>query len=238
MSTKRKERSGPNAASPSPATTTRPGTSGGPGYVGFYKTKVPNAEKKYKPFNNLERSPFTIPSGSYASQLNPAVTGVRFEGVENAFQLLKFPPEMLQEGDVAMFARSSGAVAFYLGSIKASSFTANMQKDQQLKDKMLAFRARQLPMRPGWDTDDVKIRLMKELVSLKFKQNPRLKALLLSTGSLPIVERSPTDGVWGDANKKKPELGPGRNLLGKLLVEVRDGLRQAPQNTKAKKLKQ
>lgn len=113
-----------------------------------------------------------------------------------------------------------------------------MQKGQKLKNQMLAFRARRLPMRPGWDTDDVKIRLMKELVTLKFKQNPRLKALLLSTGSVPVVERSPTDGVWGDANKKKPELGTGRNLLSKLLVEVRAELRQAPRNSIAKKARQ
>lgn len=162
-------------------------------YIGFYKSAVPNADKAYKRFNNLDRAPFTIPAGGVAARLNPAVVGVQFEGVENAFQLLKFLPQSLAPGDVSLFAKSSGAVAFYLGSSNASNMTLNMQRNPALKLQMHDFKARRLNVRPGWDKDSP--RLMKELLELKFSQNSRLKALLLSTGSLPIVERSPTDGV-------------------------------------------
>ncbi len=167
--------------------------SGGAEYIGFYKSAVPNADKAYRRFNNLDRAPFTVPAGGVAARLNPAVVGVQFEGVENAFHLQKLSPQLLAPGDVSLFANSTGAVAFYLGSSNASSMTLNMQKNPTLKQQMRDFKARRLSVRQGWDADSP--RLMKELLELKFTQNPRLKALLLSTGSLPIVERSPTDGA-------------------------------------------
>jgi ribA/ribD-fused uncharacterized protein len=191
------------------------------GYVGFYKTRVLNADPRYKCFNNLHPAPFVIPAGGLAEQLNPAAVGAQFQGVENAFQLLKFAPEVLRLEDVALFARSSGAVAFYLGSSKAGPQTLNMQyRNPALQARMREFKARRLGVRPGWD-DVHSVPLMKELLQLKFRQNLRLRSLLLETGGLPIVERSPTDAKWGDAHQHQHALGQGRNLLGKLLVEVR-----------------
>jgi ribA/ribD-fused uncharacterized protein len=61
----------------------------------------------------------------------------------------------------------------------------------------------------------------------KFKQNPELAEVLLSTGNKTLVEGSPHDKIWGvglhwadeeildEANWK------GQNLLGKALMEVR-----------------
>lgn len=200
-------------------------------YIGFYKSKVVNADPAYKRFNNLDRAPFTISAGGIAAQLNPAVAGVQFDGVENAFQFLKFLPEDLAEPeeDLALFAQHSGAVAFYLGSANAGPMTLNMQKDPALKALMRGFKVRRLSVRPGWDADSVP--LMKELLQLKFGQNSRLKSLLLKTGSLKIVERSPTDAKWGDANQHKHALGPGQNLLGKLLEEVREEFKAQAERT-------
>ena len=79
-------------------------------------------------------------------------------------------------------------------------------------------------MRADWDT--IKVGVMQDFMAYKYKQNKKLKTLLLSTGSKPIVERSPTDAIWGDGNQHKPELGPGTNLAGKLLVKIRDSIRR------------
>ena len=50
----------------------------------------------------------------------------------------------------------------------------------------------------------------------KYRQNPDLRKILLSTGDIIIVEDSPFDYIWGIGKD-----GSGQNLLGKVLMEVR-----------------
>lgn len=59
---------------------------------------------------------------------------------------------------------------------------------------------------------------------------PELKKALLSTNDALLVEASPYDKIWGIgldervARQTNPSLWPGRNLLGKALMQVRDEL--------------
>lgn len=63
----------------------------------------------------------------------------------------------------------------------------------------------------------------------KFSQNPRLKAWLLGTAPLLLVESSPVDPIWGiglhrdDPAASDPLRWNGLNLLGFALTFVRDG---------------
>jgi hypothetical protein len=52
-----------------------------------------------------------------------------------------------------------------------------------------------------------------------FEQHPKLRELLLSTGETRIVEHTSNDSYWGDGGD-----GSGRNMLGRILMEVRDAL--------------
>lgn len=67
-------------------------------------------------------------------------------------------------------------------------------------------------------------------IRAKFGQNPKLKALLLSTGDAELYEAAPKDNIWGigfSASKAK-SADPSRyggNLLGKTLMMVRSELR-------------
>ena len=67
---------------------------------------------------------------------------------------------------------------------------------------------------------------------LKFTQNKDLKEFLLSTGNRIIVEASPYDAVWGikmsenDEFVNNPLKWKGENLLGFILMEVRDKIRE------------
>ena len=66
----------------------------------------------------------------------------------------------------------------------------------------------------------------------KFKQNPKLRAYLDSTGDSVLVEASPEDGIWGvmlgmEAPRiDNPTQWRGENLLGFALMEVRDEIRR------------
>jgi ribA/ribD-fused uncharacterized protein len=78
-------------------------------------------------------------------------------------------------------------------------------------------------IRPGWSK--VKFERMRAILLAKFTQHEDLKALLLSTGEARLVESATVDNevnrTWGEVN------GKGKNMLGVLLMEVRDELRKA-----------
>jgi ribA/ribD-fused uncharacterized protein len=70
------------------------------------------------------------------------------------------------------------------------------------------------------DWDAGKVEVMRRLVRLKF-ENPLLRAMLLATEDVPLVEaNSWNDRFWGVCK------GTGQNWLGKILMEVRDECRQ------------
>lgn len=79
---------------------------------------------------------------------------------------------------------------------------------------------RLVPLRPDWD--EVRLAFMEEIVFQKFDQNEDLKKLLLDTGDEELVEGNTwRDYFWGVCN------GQGENNLGKILMKVRDQLREA-----------
>jgi ribA/ribD-fused uncharacterized protein len=74
---------------------------------------------------------------------------------------------------------------------------------------------------PGWST--TKFDRMRRVLLAKFTQHDDLKQLLLGTGDARLVEAATVDNevnrLWGEVN------GVGRNMLGKLLMEVREEIR-------------
>jgi ribA/ribD-fused uncharacterized protein len=61
----------------------------------------------------------------------------------------------------------------------------------------------------------------------KFIQHPDLKTKLLETGTRPVGEASARDKYWGigtsadTAKANDPSKWPGKNVTGKLLMELR-----------------
>ncbi len=81
--------------------------------------------------------------------------------------------------------------------------------------------------------NDNKYRIVLEGNIAKFSQNEALKAFLLGTGDSIIAEASPYDGIWGirmgieDPAAHDPRSWQGENLLGFVLMETRDILRES-----------
>uniref|UniRef100_A0A6C0LVN7 NADAR domain-containing protein n=1 Tax=viral metagenome TaxID=1070528 RepID=A0A6C0LVN7_9ZZZZ len=67
---------------------------------------------------------------------------------------------------------------------------------------------------------------------LKFTQNKKLGKELINTGSKIIVEASKYDRIWGIGLDKKeainidPKKWPGKNLLGQIIMKVRNELKR------------
>jgi ribA/ribD-fused uncharacterized protein len=80
-------------------------------------------------------------------------------------------------------------------------------------------RDRNKPLRQDWE--ECKVNVMREALLAKVEQHPVIKSILLSTGDCTIVEHTANDAYWGDGGD-----GQGHNMLGKLLMEVRNGLEE------------
>lgn len=83
-------------------------------------------------------------------------------------------------------------------------------------------------MRPDWE--DVKVDVMRWCLHVKLAQNwEKFSALLLETGERPIVEKSDHDDFWG-AKMVDEQTLRGMNMLGRLLMELREKVKEAIKN--------
>ncbi len=92
---------------------------------------------------------------------------------------------------------------------------------RNVKSPMIAARmgrSRKRPLRPDWET--VKDGVMRTAVLAKFSQHPEIREILLSTGDAQLVEHTTNDRYWGDGGD-----GSGKNMLGQILMSVREELR-------------
>ncbi|WP_293134960.1 NADAR family protein [Microcoleus sp. bin38.metabat.b11b12b14.051] len=87
------------------------------------------------------------------------------------------------------------------------------------KDAAKMGRERSRPLRQDWE--QVKDDIMRKAVLCKFETHADIREILLATGDEEIVENAPGDYYWGCGKD-----GSGKNMLGKILMEVREILRK------------
>jgi ribA/ribD-fused uncharacterized protein len=78
-------------------------------------------------------------------------------------------------------------------------------------------RDRSLPLRKDWE--QIKDDVMRVALAAKFTQHRELMQQLLGTGEAQIIEHTTNDAYWADGGD-----GTGRNMLGVLLMELRERL--------------
>lgn len=80
-------------------------------------------------------------------------------------------------------------------------------------------RSRNRPLRADWE--EVKVGVMRRAIATKFSTHADIRAVLLATGDEEITLADSDDDFWGTG----PE-GSGKNMTGKILMEVRARLRR------------
>ena len=87
-------------------------------------------------------------------------------------------------------------------------------------DAALEGRNRQNPLRPDWE--EVKDKVMLQVLRMKFSQNPEIAKGLVATGDAILIEHTRNDAYWADGGD-----GSGKNKLGLLLMQVREELKKS-----------
>jgi len=109
-----------------------------------------------------------------------------------------------------------------------SAFQAAKSTDQETRLRFIPLSAseakklgRQIALRPDWKK--VNLGIMRDILISKFTLNESLWAKLSDTGDAELIEKNTWhDNIWGDCTCPKCRNIPGRNLLGSLLMEIRD----------------
>lgn len=77
------------------------------------------------------------------------------------------------------------------------------------------------------DWDDVKVHVMRDVLEAKVQQHEYVRRKLMATGDRELVENSWRDDYWGWG-----ERGDGKNMLGRLWMEIRANIRAEIQSKK------
>ncbi|RIA97888.1 hypothetical protein C1645_751055 [Glomus cerebriforme] len=91
------------------------------------------------------------------------------------------------------------------------------------RDALNTARKYQQYVDPSWQS--INVQVMEWVVKSKFEQHPILAKRLLGTGDQILVEHTEVDRFWGDGGD-----GSGRNMLGEVLMHVRQYLRDTRKN--------
>ena len=96
-------------------------------------------------------------------------------------------------------------------------------------------KGRNLDLRPDWEK--VKVNIMYEIIKAKFSQNEDIRYKLLYHTGREHLEEDTTgwhDNYWGNCRCEKCTHIKGRNKLGKILMKVREELRDEVQCKESK----
>jgi ribA/ribD-fused uncharacterized protein len=100
--------------------------------------------------------------------------------------------------------------------------TPHVEELRQVPSPMVVARmgrSRARPLRPDWN--EAKDDIMRRAVLRKFETHADIRELLLATGDEELIEKTTDDYYWGCGTD-----GTGKNMLGKILMEVRAILRE------------
>lgn len=141
---------------------------------------------------------------------------------------IKFYSENAEYGELSNFYPSPIKIGKYTWATVEHYFQAQKFKGAEYEHQIRKApspmkaaelgRTRKVKMRKHWES--VKVNIMREALMAKFTQHPDLKMILLQTEEAILIEHTSNDSYWGDRGD-----GSGKNMLGKLLMEIRDRLK-------------
>ncbi len=115
-------------------------------------------------------------------------------------------------------ASASREVPFQAQKFAGAEYMEHIARARTPKEAAERGRNRSAPLRSDWEA--IKDDVMRAAVRRKFETHADIRAVLLGAGDEELVESAPGDYYWGCGAD-----GSGRNMLGRILMEVRAALR-------------
>jgi len=106
---------------------------------------------------------------------------------------------------------------FQAMKFEGTEFEDKVRQARSPKEAATLGRRRDFPLRKDWES--VKDDVMRRAVRKKFETHADIREVLLETGDEHLVENAPSDYYWGCGKD-----GTGKNMLGIILMEVREQL--------------
>lgn len=136
------------------------------------------------------------------------------------------------EREFYVFSNFSSFVMEWKGKLWPSSeyvYQSERFMDEKIKEKIRNMRSshdafkfaqenKHLQVR-NWD--EIKVSIMKDILREKVKQHPYVMKKLIQSGDRELIEDSWRDDFWGWGENKG-----GKNMLGKLWMEVREEVKR------------
>lgn len=151
----------------------------------------------------------------------PIGGGIGFQS-EHSYMSNFYPCQIRMHQSV--FASAEQAFFYHKAIICEREEAGNRLKE--LDDpKTIKSKGDKIPTCEDWERS--KVAVMKNILRQKFIQNPELKAKLMGTYGTPLLECT-NNKFWGtgwfldDPQWKETNIYPGKNVLGKLLEEIRE----------------
>lgn len=169
--------------------------------------------------NKIEFSTVNVPELSNFYYCVPlCYKGDEYRTSEHMYQAMKFA--YFDDGTNPAYADFVAEIRAQKTPYKAKTLASCRQGgryawQRELGEKSKIFMNRGVKYDKRWD--DVRVKVMEDVLRLKFWSDKACRAILMSTGTSELVERTDTDAFWGDGADRK-----GANTLGKLLMKIRD----------------
>lgn len=150
----------------------------------------------------------------------------KYHGLDNEKQVLFYENEFYCLSNFSSFAVEENNVIYMTAE---HLYHCKKFDDQEIIEKILNSRsahdaqkiAIQNKDKVRKDWNDIRVKIMKDILLLKLHQHPYVNKKLLETKDREIIENSWRDDFWGWGENKD-----GQNNLGKLWMEIRDKLIQ------------
>lgn len=145
--------------------------------------------------------------------------GLKYQSAEAAYQSAKNQVSYHEKVEwLGMFGVENQTLSDDLSSKLTDVLTmAKRLGYTKLSPEDAKKRGQECKLRADWE--DVKEKVMREILMSKFKNNEELKMKLLNTGNAKLINGNHRgDTYWGMVN------GKGKNILGEILTDVREDI--------------
>lgn len=149
---------------------------------------------------------------------------IRYHGFDNEKQVFFYENEYYCLSNFSSFAIEENGIVYmtsehlyHCKKFEDKKIQQEIIESRSAHDALIIAKKYRDVRNPDWD--NIKVKIMKDILMIKLNQHRYIRKKLLDTGDREIIENSWKDDFWGWGENMD-----GQNVLGKLWMEIREEL--------------